>query len=176
MNREEILLETISDPGQPLAAATKDIMESRFGAVLGDVRIHYSAASDSVNRTFGSLAFTIDNHIGFKAGFNENCGLLFLYVLAHELVHVLQKRKSREAARLSPTWTNGLASLEPALLRVLERLGKVRIIKTHPFRHRARARSRRGTRLDQGGWIGSRRERFPLPLRMWATMDLLFAG
>jgi Domain of unknown function (DUF4157) len=99
MNTEEMLLEAISDPGEPLAAATKDFMESRFGAVLDDVRIHYSAASDSVNRTFGSSAFAIDNHIGFRAGFNENCGRLFLYVLAHELVRVLQKRKSREAPK-----------------------------------------------------------------------------
>ena len=96
MNTKEMLLEAISDPGEQLAAATKDFMENRFGAVLGDIRIHYSAASDSLNRAFGSLAFAIDDHIGFRTGFNESCGRLFLYVLTHELVHVLQKRKSRE--------------------------------------------------------------------------------
>jgi len=102
MNTEEMLLEAISDPGERLAAARKDFMESRFGAALGDIRIHYSAASDALNRTFGSLAFAIDDHIGFRTGFNESCGRLFLHVLAHELVHVLQKRKSRQAPNQTP--------------------------------------------------------------------------
>lgn len=97
MNAKQLLLESISNPGEKLATATRDFMESRFGADLGDVRIHHSAASDSLNRAAGSLAFAVDNHIGFKDGLNESCGEAFLYVLAHELVHVLQKRKAREA-------------------------------------------------------------------------------
>ena len=50
-----------------------------------------------------NVSVSIDDHIGFRAGFNENCGRLFLYVLAYELVHVLQKRKSKEA----PNQTQG---------------------------------------------------------------------
>ena len=101
-----MLLESISDPGEHLAGATKDFMESGFGADLDDIRIHRSAASDSLNRASGSLAFAVDNHIGFKTGFDESCGELFLYVLAHELVHVLQKRRARKASKqtLGSAW------------------------------------------------------------------------
>jgi hypothetical protein len=101
-----LLLESISDPGEQLAGATRDFMESRFGVDLGDIRIHHSAASDSLNRATGSLAFVVDNHIGVKTGFNESCGELFLYVLAHELVHVLQKRRASKAQKqtLGSAW------------------------------------------------------------------------
>src|SRR5215471_3683967 len=98
MNMEKILLEAISEPGERLAAVTKDFMEGRFDTGLGDVRIHHSAASDSLNKAFGALAFTVGNRIGFATGFNGRFGGLFLYALAHELVHVLQKRRARQAA------------------------------------------------------------------------------
>ena len=107
MNKKQVLLlESISDSGEQLAGATRDFMESRFGTDLGDIRIHRSAASDSLNRVSGSLAFTVDNHIGFKTGFKESCGEAFLYVLAHELVHVLQKRRGKNARQrtLGSAW------------------------------------------------------------------------
>jgi hypothetical protein len=77
-----------------------------FGADLDDIRIHRSAASDSLNRASGSLAFAVDNHIGFKTGFDESYGELFLCGLAHELVHVLQKRRARKASKqtLGSAW------------------------------------------------------------------------
>jgi len=102
MNTKQLLLESISDPGEQLGGATRDFMESRFDADLGDIRIHRSATSDSVNRASGSLAYAVDNHIGFKTGFDESCGKLYLYVLAHELVHVLQKRAAKQAQKQTP--------------------------------------------------------------------------
>jgi hypothetical protein len=106
MNTEQLLFESISDAGEQLGGATRDFMESRFGADLGDIRIHRSAASDSVNQASESLAYAVDNHIGFKTGFNESCGELYLYVLAHELVHVLQKRRAKHTNKhtLGSTW------------------------------------------------------------------------
>src|SRR5271165_5708448 len=102
MNRKRLLLEAICDPGQKLSPPTKNFMESRFCADLGDIRIHHTAASDSLNRASASLAFAVENHIGFKSGFDESSGELFLYVLAHELVHVLQKRRARKAPKQRP--------------------------------------------------------------------------
>jgi hypothetical protein len=97
MNTIQVALELVAEPGKPLAARTKNFMENRFNADLSDVCIHYSASSHALNAASGSLAFTVDNHIGFKAGFDEKYGEQFLYVLAHELAHILQKRQSKVA-------------------------------------------------------------------------------
>jgi hypothetical protein len=111
MNTKQLLLESISDPGEQLGGATRNFMERRFDADLGDIRIHRSAASDSVSRASGSLAYAVDNHIGFKTGFNESCGELYLYVLAHELVHVLQKvtKESPSARGANPVGGGSLS-------------------------------------------------------------------
>jgi hypothetical protein len=125
MNTKQLLLEFISDPGEQLAGATKDLMESCFGADLDDIRIHRSAASDALNRASGSLAFAVDNHIGFKSGFDESCGELFSYVLAHELVHVLQKRRAKKTSK--QTLGSGWALEEEANRIACEVLGGKRL-------------------------------------------------
>jgi hypothetical protein len=99
MNAKTLLLESIADSGEPLSARMKDFMEKRFEADLSDVRVHHSAVADFLNRASGSLAFTLGNHIGFRTGFDHRCGELFYYVLAHELVHVLQKRRATIAPK-----------------------------------------------------------------------------
>jgi hypothetical protein len=115
MNTKQFLLTFVADLGEPLPAETKNYMENRFNADLSDVRIHYSDASDALNTASGSLAFTIENHIGFKTGFDEKCGEQFLFVLAHELAHVLQKRR----ASIAPKQPLGRASvLEAEAVRI----------------------------------------------------------
>jgi Domain of unknown function (DUF4157) len=115
MNTKYLVLDSVADHGDPLAAETKHFMEDRFNADLSDVRIHYSAASDALNTASGSLAFTIDNHIGFKTGFDQKCGEHFQFVLAHELAHVLQKRQ----ASIAPNQPLGSASvLEAEAVRI----------------------------------------------------------
>jgi hypothetical protein len=70
------------------------------------VRLHFSPASEAANDALGSLAFAIDGHICFRPGFDAALGMPFRYLLAHELTHVMQKRRGREQ---SP----GLASIAP---------------------------------------------------------------
>src|SRR5271168_3142042 len=83
---------TASDKGVPLEGSVRALMERCFGTGLDHVRLHFSPQSDAANRALGSLAFAVDHHICFRAGWGEGQGTLFTRVLAHEIAHTIQKR------------------------------------------------------------------------------------
>jgi hypothetical protein len=108
INTTDLFRQVIVDRGDPLELSLRRFMEDKFDANFSDVRVHHSKTADAINRIHGSIAFTIYNRIGFRSGFDEECGELFNYVLAHELVHVLQKRRPIRHLKKAPS----LAPLE----------------------------------------------------------------
>ncbi|MFF4244229.1 DUF4157 domain-containing protein [Streptomyces sp. NPDC001822] len=72
--------------GEPMGAALRDEMETRFGADFSDVRLHTGTAARESAAGIGARAYTSGSHIvmGDEGGDK--------HTLAHELTHVLQQR------------------------------------------------------------------------------------
>lgn len=98
--------ELFAQPGQPLDDAIRADMEERFGTGFRAVRIHSGPAATALLRRAGALGLVAGDHIAIPSELPV-AGMLFRYVLAHELAHVVQNRECLG---------NDLApSLEPAL-------------------------------------------------------------
>ena len=73
--------------GRPLDSATRDDMQTRFGADFPDVRVHDDAAARASAAEIGARAYTSGNHIVLGEGGADR------HTLAHELTHVIQQRR-----------------------------------------------------------------------------------
>jgi hypothetical protein len=89
-----IVHEVLRSPGQPLDTDTRDFMESRFGQDFSHVRVHTGAKAAESARAVNSLAYTVNKDIVFGKGQYSPQTSQGRQLLAHELVHTIQKRKS----------------------------------------------------------------------------------
>ena len=80
-----------SGAGEPLAPATRNFFESRFGTSLHDVRIHTGDESARLNTDVSAQAFTVGNDIFFGASQYQPDTISGRHLIAHELAHVLQQ-------------------------------------------------------------------------------------
>ena len=80
-----------SSAGEPLAPATRNFFESRFGTSLNGVRIHTGDESARLNTDVSAQAFTLGNDIFFGAGQYQPDTNSGRHLIAHELAHVLQQ-------------------------------------------------------------------------------------
>ena len=87
-----IVHEVLRSPGQPLDAATRAFMESRFGHDFSQVRVHSNAAAEQSARAVNALAYTVGRDIVFNAGRYAPKTSAGQRLLAHELTHVVQQR------------------------------------------------------------------------------------
>ncbi len=78
----------------PLPPETRRYMETRFRADLRDVRVHVGALAARLCDTLKVRALTLGNHILFADGEFEPASVEGKWLLAHELVHVLQQRSA----------------------------------------------------------------------------------
>ncbi|MBC8217523.1 MAG: DUF4157 domain-containing protein [Planctomycetes bacterium] len=89
--------------GQPLPKSTRELMESRFGGYdFGDVRIYADALAAESARTIDAKAYTVGRDIVFSPGKYTPTTTSGRILLAHELAHVVQQKKSptQSAARI----------------------------------------------------------------------------
>jgi len=91
MSIRSLISSATADAGRPLEAQHRSTIEECLQTSLRDVRLHISPASRIANEALGSLAFAVNNHICFRCDFDPS-GPLFTSLLAHEAVHVVQKR------------------------------------------------------------------------------------
>ncbi|MBN9561712.1 MAG: DUF4157 domain-containing protein [Alphaproteobacteria bacterium] len=84
--------EVLRSPGQPLAAATRTLLEPRFGHDFGRVRVHAAAPDAASARAVQARAYTVGEHIVFAAGQYDPTSASGVRLLAHELAHVVQQR------------------------------------------------------------------------------------
>ena len=77
-------------------------MEQRLGADFDGVRLHTDARADRLSRSLQAQAFTTGNDIFFRRGGYAPGSATGRHVLAHELAHVAQQRRS-PAAQGPPT-------------------------------------------------------------------------
>jgi len=93
--------------GKPLTPVLRCFLEDAFGCHLKQVRIHHGSEADTLNRELGSLAFARGEDIFFRRGAFAPGTSGGLWLLAHELAHVLQQRGSC-SSRVAPRWAAAL--------------------------------------------------------------------
>lgn len=76
----------------PMPPSLRRYMEARMGTGLQDVRIHTGAVAAHLCNTLKARALTLGNDILFADGEYEPYSPEGRWLLAHELVHVLQQR------------------------------------------------------------------------------------
>ncbi len=86
-----IVHEALRSPGQPLDAATRAFMETRFGHDLSRVRVHDDAAAAKSAQTVNALAYTVGHNVVFGAGLYKPETIHGRRLLAHELTHTIQQ-------------------------------------------------------------------------------------
>lgn len=89
-----IVQEVLSSQGQPLDAATRSFMESRFGHDFGQVRLHTDSRADASARAVDALAYTVGHDVVFGEGRYSPSTSEGRRLLAHELTHVIQQSDS----------------------------------------------------------------------------------
>lgn len=82
--------QVLSSQGQPLDAATRGLMEPRFGRDLSDVRVHSDSAAADSAEALAAKAYTFGNHLVFAPGQYRPGTAQGDKLLAHELTHTLQ--------------------------------------------------------------------------------------
>src|SRR5882757_3343516 len=100
---KQLIAAAIADRGTSIDAHQRSLMEDCFETSFRDVRLHFSSASQAANNALGSLAFTVGDHIRFRPGFDSSLGAAFTYLLAHELSHVMQKRRAGDLVGSLPS-------------------------------------------------------------------------
>jgi Domain of unknown function (DUF4157)/Phage tail lysozyme len=80
--------------GRPLDAVTRAFFEPRFGADFGGVRLHTGAGAARAARTISARAFTTGRDVVFADGRYAPATLSGRLLLAHELAHIVQQRRS----------------------------------------------------------------------------------
>jgi hypothetical protein len=89
-------------PCYPLAPYLQAFFESKLGHSLRGVRIHQGTRADFLNRRFGSIAFAHKEHLYFRRGAFAPETPWGLWLLAHELAHVIQQRGTNARTARSP--------------------------------------------------------------------------
>jgi hypothetical protein len=82
---------TLRTPGSSLGAATRSLMESKFGHNFGDVRVHHDSLADESARAVHADAYTVGRKVVFAAGKYAPTTPAGRRLLAHELTHVVQQ-------------------------------------------------------------------------------------
>ena len=95
-------IQSIKGTGQPLSTSEQAFFEPRFGADLGDVRIHNNAQAASLTRSINASAFTLGHNVVFGAGEYSPDSLSGRKLLAHELTHVVQQNGRRTVIQRKP--------------------------------------------------------------------------
>lgn len=81
----------LASPGRPLDAATRSVMEPRFGHDFSRVRVHDDAQAAASARDVHAHAYTVGSDIVFGAGRHAPDSEPGRRTLAHELTHVVQQ-------------------------------------------------------------------------------------
>jgi hypothetical protein len=88
-------MSALSNAGQPLPAGERRFFESRFGVDFSGVRVHAGGAADGLARSIGARAFTLGNDVVLRSGELRHGTPQGRRLMAHELTHVVQQRRSR---------------------------------------------------------------------------------
>ena len=115
-----IVHEVLRSHGNPLDAATRAFMESRFGYDFSRVRVHADAQAAASARAMNAMAYTVARDVVFGAGQYAPATADGRRLLAHELTHVVQQGSVAQASGL--TVSSPVSSTEQEAETVSNRL------------------------------------------------------
>ncbi len=90
--------------GQPLDAGLQQSIGQAMGADFSGVRVHTDERADRLNRSLSSRAFTTGQDMFFKKGEYQPGRRSGQELIAHELTHVKQQKKSSEEGYIQRCW------------------------------------------------------------------------
>lgn len=99
---EPVVHDALRSPGQPLDAATRGMMEPRFGRDFSQVRVHTDVRAADSAQVLGALAYTTGRNVVFGAQRYAPETVEGQRLIAHELAHVVQQSASRGLSAASP--------------------------------------------------------------------------
>jgi hypothetical protein len=95
-----IVREVLRSPGSPIEPPVCALMEASFGCDFGRVRLYTDDLAAAASRALGARAFTFGSQIIFGAGRYAPESREGLWLLAHELAHVVQQAGEAPAVPL----------------------------------------------------------------------------
>jgi hypothetical protein len=98
-----IVHDALRSAGQPLDAATRALMEPRFGHDFGEVRVHTGPTAAASARAVRAQAYTVGQQIVFGTGRFAPQTPAGQRLLAHELTHVVQLSGGNRAPVPAPS-------------------------------------------------------------------------
>lgn len=90
--------DALRSPGKPLDAATRAMMEPRFGHDFSQVRVHTDEQAAQAAQSVNAVAYTVGRDVVFGAGQYAPQTAAGQRVLAHELTHVAQQANAGSPA------------------------------------------------------------------------------
>jgi Domain of unknown function (DUF4157) len=95
-----IVHDVLNSSGQPLERNTREFMESRFGHDFSGVRVHTDSRAAESARAVNALAYTVGQDVVFGREQYIPGNMTGRKLIAHELTHVVQQRKSLRSSSL----------------------------------------------------------------------------
>jgi len=86
-----LTIESSRAGGEPLSPETREVMETRFGADFGDVRVHSDRTAAESTAALDASAYTSGRDIYFAPGKHAPGKTEGTRLIAHELAHVVQQ-------------------------------------------------------------------------------------
>ncbi|HYH84994.1 MAG TPA: DUF4157 domain-containing protein [Pyrinomonadaceae bacterium] len=86
-----VVHEVLNSPGQSLDAATRALMETRFGHDFSRVRVHTDSRASESARAVGATAYAVGHDLVFSSGQYAPSSADGRRLLAHELAHTIQQ-------------------------------------------------------------------------------------
>jgi hypothetical protein len=109
-----IVGQALSEPGAPLDSATRSFFEPRFGFDFSSVRVHANSTASQSAEATRAEAYTVGDHIVFRANRYPPSSASGRQLLAHELAHVVQQSGgATPAARRQSKSFGGPLDLKP---------------------------------------------------------------
>jgi hypothetical protein len=110
--------------GQPLPANTQADLGVKMNTDLSNVKVHNDSNSVQMNKEIGAKAFTHGNDIYFNQGQYNPQSSQGKHLLAHELAHTVQQRKSSNIIARSEVDGNATGKLQDSESKIDEYVNK----------------------------------------------------
>ncbi len=107
--------------GTALPTGLRSFFEPRMGGALGDVRVHTDAEAARSAQALNARAYTVGSDVHFGAGQFQPTTPPGWHLIAHELAHVVQQRRSGAACVQRFSWNDVLDAIDPDPNRVCGR-------------------------------------------------------
>jgi hypothetical protein len=117
---EQAAADGLSSPGRTLEPDVRQTMEQRFGHDFSSVRIHSDGGAGRSAAALAARAYTVGEHIVFGQGEYAPQSREGRHLLAHELAHTVQQRRSGTTRQGKLTISDSQGSAERAADRAAD--------------------------------------------------------